>query len=42
MGIKDFMKVLDERYSDAPEGIIDHLISTGVINIQGNQVSIFK
>lgn len=42
MGIKEFTKLLDERYSDAPEGIIDHLISTGVINIQGNQVSIFK
>lgn len=42
MSVKEFTKLLDERYPDAPEGIIDHLISTGVINIQGNQVSIFK
>ena len=42
MGIKEFTKLLDERYPDAPEGIINYLIDKGVVTIQGNQVSIFK
>ena len=42
MGIKEFTKLLDERYDDAPENIIDILIQKGVIKIQGNQVDILK
>lgn len=42
MGIKEFTKLLDERYDDAPENIIDILIQRGVIKIQGNQVDILK
>lgn len=42
MGVKEFTKLLDERYDDAPENIIDILINKGVIKIQGNQVDILK
>lgn len=42
MGIKEFTKILEERYDDAPENIIDILIEKGVIKIQGNQVDIMK
>ena len=42
MSVKDFTKLLDERYDDAPENIIDILIQKGVIKIQGNQVDIYK
>lgn len=42
MGVKEFTKLLDERYDDAPENIIDILIQKGVIKIQGNQVDILK
>ena len=42
MGIKEFIKILEERYDDAPDNIIDILIDRGVIKIQGNQVDIMK
>ena len=42
MGIKEFTKLLEDRYDDAPENIIDILIEKGVIKIQGNQVDIMK
>lgn len=42
MGIKEFTKILEERYNDAPDNIIDILIDKGVIKIQGNQVDIMK
>lgn len=42
MGIKEFTKLLEDRYDDAPENIIDLLIEKGVIKIQGNQVDIMK
>lgn len=42
MGIKEFTKILEERYDDAPDNIIDILIDRGVIKIQGNQVDIMK
>ena len=42
MEIREFTKLLDERYDDAPENIIDILIQKGVIKIQGNQVDILK
>lgn len=42
MGIEDFMKYLNSRYSDAPKGLLDHLVSNGVIRIQGNQVDVLK
>ena len=42
MSVKEFTKLLDERYDDAPENIIDILIKEGVIKIQGNQVDIYK
>lgn len=42
MGVKEFTKILEERYDDAPDNIIDLLIEKGVIKIQGNQVDIIK
>ena len=42
LGIKEFMNLLDERYEDAPENIIDLLVSKGIIKIQGNQVEILN
>lgn len=42
MGVKEFTKLLEERYDDAPNNIIDLLINKGVIKIQGNQVDIMK
>lgn len=41
-GIKQFMDILRDRYSDAPENIIDLLVSHGAIRIDGNQITINK
>ena len=42
MGIEDFVRYLKSRYSDAPKGLVDHLISNGVIKIHGNKVDVLK
>ena len=42
MGIRDFIKFLDEQYNDAPEDILDKLVSDNVIKISGSQVEILK
>ena len=42
MGIRDFLKLLDEQYNDAPEDILDKLVSDNVIKISGSQVEILK
>jgi hypothetical protein len=42
MGIRDFLKLLDEQYNDAPEDILDDLVSDNVIKISGSQVEILK
>lgn len=39
-GIKQFMDILQDRYKDAPDNIIDLLTSKNVIRIEGNQVTI--
>lgn len=42
MGIREFLKLLDEQYNDAPEDILDDLVSNNVIKISGSQVEILK
>lgn len=42
MGIRDFLKLLDEQYNDAPEDILDDLVSDNVIKISGSKVEILK
>lgn len=42
MSVEDFMDYLHSRYPDAPKGLIDRLVSSGVVKIQGNQVDILK
>lgn len=42
MSVKEFTDLLNERYNDAPDNLIDNLIEKGVIKIQGNQVDILK
>ena len=42
LGVEEFMNYLRSRYPDAPKGLVDYLISNGVIKIQGNQVDILK
>lgn len=42
LSVEEFMDYLHTRYSDAPKGLIDYLISNGVVKIQGNQVDILK
>lgn len=42
MGIRDFLKLLDEQYNDAPEDILDSLVSNNVIKISGSQVEVLK
>ena len=42
MGIREFLKFLDEQYNDAPEDILDQLVSDNVIKISGSQVEILK
>lgn len=41
-GIKQFMDILNNRYPDAPEDIIDLLIKAGAIRIDGSQVTVNK
>lgn len=40
--VGDFMDHLSSRYSDAPKGLIDYLISKGIIKIDGNHVEVLK
>ena len=40
--LKQFMKILEERYDDAPDNIIDLLLSHDAIRIEGNSVTINK
>lgn len=40
MPLKDFMKILDTQYNDAPDDILDKLVEMRIINISGNQVEI--
>ena len=42
MGVEDLVGHLKSRYSDAPKGLLDYLISNGVIKIQGNKVEVLK
>lgn len=39
-GIEEFIKIIRERYPDAPEDIIDLLAKEGVIKLSGSQVTI--
>lgn len=41
-GITQFVKILNERYPDAPENIIDLLTSRNVIRLEGSQVTVNK
>lgn len=41
-GVKQFMDILNSRYPDAPENIIDLLIEAGAIRMDGSQVTINK
>lgn len=40
MGIDQFLKILSERYPDRPENIIDLLVKSGTIRLDGSQVTI--
>lgn len=40
--LKEFMSILNEQYNDAPENILDQLVSANVIKISGSQVEILK
>lgn len=40
--IKEFMAILEEQYDDAPDNLLDLLVSAGVIKIFGSQVEILK
>ena len=42
MGIKQFLAILENRYPDAPDNLLDILTENGVIRIEGNQVTISK
>ena len=42
LGISEFMDYLNSRYPDAPKGLIDYLVSSGVVKIQGNHVDVVK
>jgi DNA-directed RNA polymerase subunit RPC12/RpoP len=41
-GIEDFIKILRDRYPDAPENIVDILVQEGTIFIDGGKVTIHK
>lgn len=41
-GLEQFIKILRNRYPDAPDNIIDILINKGVISVDGGQVTIHK
>jgi hypothetical protein len=40
--LEEFMDYLKSRYPDAPKGLLDHLISKGLVKIDGNRVDIIK
>ena len=40
--IEQFIKIIRERYDDAPENILDLLLKEGVIMIEGNSVTIIS
>lgn len=40
LALKEFLEILDTRYPDAPDNIIDLLSSDGVIEVSGGQVKI--
>lgn len=42
MSIKQFMSILDNRYPDAPNNLLDLLTGSGVIKIEGSKVTISK
>jgi Zn finger protein HypA/HybF involved in hydrogenase expression len=42
MGLKEFLKILETDYPDAPDNIIDLLSSDNVIRLSGGQVEISK
>lgn len=42
MSIKEFMDMLQERYPDAPDNLLDLLVKEKAIEIEGNQVTILK
>lgn len=41
-GVKQFMDILNDRYPDAPDNIIDLLIERGAIRMDGSQVTVNK
>lgn len=40
--LDEFIDYLRSRYPDAPKGLLEHLISRGLVKIEGNQVDIIK
>ena len=42
ISLSEFMDYLNSRYSDAPKGLIDYLVSSGIVRIQGNHVDVVK
>ena len=40
--LDDFMDYLKSRYPDAPKGLLEHLISNGLVKIEGSKVDIIK
>lgn len=40
--LDDFMDYLKSRYPDAPKGLLEHLISSGLVKIDGSKVNIIK
>lgn len=42
MPLSDFQGILRTQYNDAPEDILDKLVSSGTIGISGNRVEILK
>lgn len=40
--LDDFVDYLRSRYPDAPKGLLDYLISKGLVKIDGNRVDIIK
>ena len=42
ISLSELMDYLNSRYSDAPKGLIDYLVSNGIVKIQGNHVDVVK
>ena len=40
MPLKEFMDILRTQYNDAPDDLLDKLVDTGIIKIEGSQVEI--